>query len=92
LLAVLEDREGAAAAERVAENVALVERAWASGIYILRISALEYLQSMSRVVHETCPEQVHRIREMLEGFDTNNIIVNTTRLETLVSYGGLDLK
>jgi hypothetical protein len=91
LLVVLEDREAADTPELVAENLALVQRAWKSGIYILRIQALDYLRSMSSVVHRACPERISTIREMLQGFETRNIIVNTTLLETLTSYGGLDL-
>ncbi len=90
LLALFEDSYHAADAGNIATNLSLVQQGWNSGIYILRIHALEFLQSMSREVEEKCPQELPRIREILEGFETDNIVENTVRLETLALFGGLE--
>ncbi len=90
LLALFEDYQHAADVENIAANLSLVQQGWNSGIYIVRLHALFLLQSMRRAVDETCPQELPRIRAMLEGFETDDIVVNSTRLETLASYDGLE--
>src|SRR5262249_54979078 len=92
LLTLLEDyRWYADDGGDIATKLSLVQQSWNSGIYILRVRALWLLQSMRQAVEETCPQELPRIRAMLEGFETDNILVNSTLLETLASYGGLEL-
>ena len=91
LLAVLQDRQAAYAPELVAENIELVKTALASDIYILQIDALEFAQSMNSAVRNSSPELIDRVRQMLDGFETENIMINTVRLEALASYDGLEI-
>src|SRR6266540_3879823 len=91
LLALLQDWRCALDAGRIVSNLGLIRQGWNSGIYILRLDAVELLQWMRRPVEEIFPEELAQIREMLESFETDNIVENTVRLETLASYDGLDL-
>jgi hypothetical protein len=91
LLALLQDHEAAAASEYVLTNMELIRRAWASGIYILQVDALEFVQYMGRAVDDADSEKQQDIRSMLESFETDNIVVNTARLEALTSYGGMEI-
>lgn len=65
----------------------LVRRAWRSGIYILRIDALE---SLHGVTVGRSGVATTRIRDMLETFETDNVMENTALLENLSAYGGLE--
>jgi hypothetical protein len=100
MLALFEDLQHGDHSGNVQRNLRLVQKGWESGIYILRVGALELLQSIGRQVEETCPDELPRIREMIERFDPedmapaatlHSVILNTVRLETLASYGGLEL-
>jgi hypothetical protein len=70
----------------------LVQRAWDSNIYVLRIKALHALHMMATQIHETAPERLPRIRQMLEGFDPDNIFVNSSVIDALAAFGGLPLQ
>src|SRR2546425_6838219 len=48
------------------------------------------LQRMSHEVHENAPEELPGIRAMLESFDTNDIMVNTSLVEALAAYDSLE--
>jgi len=91
LTALLSDRESADAPERVEENTALVQRSWDSGIPITRLHGLEFARSMRSAVEKAGPAAVTAMRTLLEGFETKNIFLNTTLLEVLAAYGGLNL-
>lgn len=91
LLALFGDREGVVSTERVSENLDLVQQGWQSGIYIVRIEALNYLRSMRSTIYGACGDQLPRIREMLESLHTDNVMVDSLRLETLACYEGLEL-
>ena len=65
----------------------LVHRGWESGIYILKVNALEFLEWLRPDLSD--PEAL-RIRDLLQTFDTNNIVENTFLHETLTAYGGLE--
>jgi len=91
MLVLFEDLRHCDIPRDVETNLKLIQRGLDSGIYILRISALELLQSMARYVDEIAPQHLTPIRQMLESFETDHIMENTLRLETLASYGGLDL-
>ena len=65
----------------------LVRRAWRSGIYILRLTALDFLRWMPVDLSDAATT---RIRDTLEEFETDRIMENTVLLETLTAYGGLE--
>jgi len=88
--ALLEDLDHPSGSGDIQSNLRLIRQGWHSGINILRISALHALQSMSRRVEETCPEKLPQIREMLKSFDSDDVIINSLRWETLALYGGLE--
>lgn len=86
LLALFQERRGVD--EGDLETVLdLVRRGWESGIYILKIDAVEFLQWMR---HDLSEAGVARICELLRGFETDNIFENTVLLETLSRYGALE--
>jgi hypothetical protein len=91
MLTLFENLHDGSGAGDVGMNLNLVQQGWNTRIYILRISALELLQSMCRQIHENAPEELPRVREMLGSFETDDIGVNTALLEALACYGGLDL-
>lgn len=65
----------------------LVRRAWRSGIYILRLHALDFLRQMPAALSDAATT---RVRDTLEEFETDRIMENTVLLETLTAYGGLE--
>jgi hypothetical protein len=65
----------------------LVQRGWESGIYILKVEALEFVQFMIHVLRDF---EIVRVRELLGGFETDNLLESTVLLETLSSYGAVD--
>lgn len=65
----------------------LLERGWKSAIYNLRIDALQFVQWLR---HDFSTDAIARICDVLRGFQTDNIFVNTVLLETLARYGGLE--
>lgn len=91
LLALLEDRTAAANSDLAEENLNLVRKALESGIYILEVNALEFVQWMNRPVWNARPDLAPVIRKMLDDFEPDNIMTNTVRLEALASYDGLEL-
>lgn len=92
LFALLQDREAAEDPAPVAVNLGLVQQAWESGVSILRMDGLELLQSMNQAIQKTCPEKLLEIREMLQHFDTDDIMVNTIRFETMAAFDALQLE
>lgn len=91
LLTLLQDRRAADDRNKLSENLGLVKQGLESGIYILQAEALELLQLLSGAVHENCPDEIPRIREMINALSRENIVLNTVILETLAFYDGLDL-
>lgn len=91
LAMLLADRTAAYAPEHVEQNMALVRRAWESGIYIQRLHGLEFAQGMRSATGKAGPDAVAAMRAMLESFDTKDPFVNTVLLETLSAYGGLEI-
>ncbi len=86
LLALLQERRtvGDEDLETISD---LVERGWRSAIYILRVDALEFVRWLR---HDFSTDAIARICNLLRGFQTDNIFVNTALLETLARYGGLE--
>lgn len=89
LLMLLEDRANASRSDLVNENLDLIEHALATDIYILQVTALEYLQLMASTICETVPDALPRAKQLLESTDTNNIFINTLVVETLTSFDAL---
>jgi hypothetical protein len=72
-------------------SVDLVQRSWASNIYILRITGLHLLHSLAFRIHEKAPERVPEVQQMLEGFHSDNIFESSSVMEALAAFGGLEL-
>jgi hypothetical protein len=91
LAMLLADRAAAYLLKNIDENMTLIRGAWESRIYIQRINALEFARAMRPAIDEAGPDANAAMRRMLEGFQTNNLFVNTVLLETLSAYGGLNI-
>jgi hypothetical protein len=89
LLTLLDHHEYGSSPEEIGISLDLVEKAFRSGIYILRVNGIDHLEWLRSAVDHSCPQEVPRIRTMLESLDTDNIMENTARVEALVAYGGL---
>ncbi len=86
LLALFQDKK--ACSEGDLETILdLVQRAWKSGIYILRVDALDYLRSRPADLSDAATT---RIRDTLDAFETDDLMENTVLLEALAAYGGLE--
>ena len=86
LLALFQDRRGFCK-DDLETILDLVRRGWESGIYILRVDALEFLQWMRRGFSDAA---IARICDMLHSFETDNIFENTSLLDALTTYDGLE--
>jgi hypothetical protein len=69
----------------------LVQRGLESGIGIIELDSIDLLHSMRREMDAASKEQMERAIQLLQGFETNDIMLNSLRLEVLASYGGLEL-
>jgi hypothetical protein len=69
----------------------LVRRGLESGIGIIQLGSIDLLQSMRREMDDAGEIKMQEVRELLEGFETKDIMMNSLRLEVLASYGGLEL-
>ena len=85
LLALFEHRQRSTAFD-LETILDLVRRGWESEIYILKVKALEFLDSLRP---ELSDGAALLIRDMLQTFETNDILESTFLLETLTAYGGL---
>jgi hypothetical protein len=70
--------------------LALVEAAWESKIYHLRLEAMHLLHCIRRFLEEKHPEKVEEIRDFLGDLETKNFFLNASLLEAQVSYGALE--
>ena len=86
LLALFQDRRGFCK-DDLETILALVRRGWESGIYILRVDALEFLQWMRQGSSDAA---IARICDMLHSFETDDLFENTCLLDALTTYGGLE--
>ena len=68
MLTLFEDLHHGHVAGDIGMNLNLVQQGWNTGIYILRITVLELLQSICHLIHETATEELPRVREMLSRF------------------------
>jgi hypothetical protein len=69
----------------------LVQRGLESGIDVIKLDSIDLLHSMRREMDNASEDQMQRARGLLEGIETNNIMLNSLKLEVLASYGGLEL-
>jgi hypothetical protein len=71
-------------------KIKLAQDAWNTGIYHLRLASTDLLQSLHREAEEDGPQRLDQIRNVLEGFETNNVLVNSLRMEVLATYEGFE--
>ena len=75
----------------LALKLELVQRGLESGIDVIKMDSIDLLHSMRREMDDASEEQMQRARDLLKGVETNNIMLNSLKLEVLASYGGLEL-
>jgi hypothetical protein len=68
----------------------LAQRAWDTGIDWLRMEAVRMLNFLHHRAVTLGEDQIARIREVLQGFETKDVLVNTEVLEALAGYEGFD--
>jgi Nuclease-related domain len=71
-------------------KIELAQAAWDTGIYHLRLAGMDLIHSMHHEAEEEGPQRLEQIRAVLEGFETNNVFVNSMRMEVLASYEGFE--
>jgi hypothetical protein len=88
--ALLMDLQRDSAALEVNEIIDLAQTAWDTGIGWLRTEAVQMLNFLHRRASTLGDEEVARIRKILQGFETKDILVNTEILEALAGYDGFE--
>jgi hypothetical protein len=68
----------------------LGRRAWNTGVGWLRMEGVRTLSHLHFCPSELGPNQVIRVRELLQSFESNDLIVNTEVVEGLAAYGGFE--
>jgi hypothetical protein len=68
----------------------LAERGWKTGVGWLRMEAVRLLRSLRQSASKLGESSVDRIRTLLQGFETKDILVNTELLEALAAYDGFE--
>jgi hypothetical protein len=68
----------------------LAQIAWNAGIGWLRTEAVRMLNFLHLRASTLGEEQIAKIRELLQGFETRDIFINTEILEALAGYGGFE--
>jgi len=71
-------------------KIELAQAAWDTGIYHLRLAGTDLIHSMHREAEQEGPQRLEQIRAVLEGFETNNMFVNSLRMEVLATYEGFE--
>lgn len=75
----------------LADILAIARQAWDTNAYIIRLEALELLQSNARVIRERGPEAEAAVVNLLETFDVSkNILLSTQWLETRSCFAGFE--
>jgi hypothetical protein len=90
MLALLEDAQRGEGKLDLRRVLTLAKQGCESDVYMLKVDGLELLQRISREVQERAPEELPAIRALLESFDNNNIMLNTSILEALAAYEFLE--
>lgn len=88
MLTLIGDLEHYEGAHDVDSSLNLVRQAWDTGIYIIRTESMHLLQSMRRQIRAT--EELQLVHRLLQGFETDNMFVNTVLFETMALYGCLE--
>lgn len=68
----------------------LAQRAWNTGIGWLRTEAVRMLNFLHYRASTLGEEQIARVKELLQSFETKDILVNTEILEALAAYDGFE--
>jgi hypothetical protein len=88
--ALLIDLQSDSSGLELDEVLDLVQIAWNTGIGWMRTEAVRILYFLHRRASTLGEEQVAKIRELLQGFQTNDVLVNTEILEALAGYDGFE--
>ena len=72
------------------ELIDLAQRAWDTGISWLRMEGVRMLTFLHHRASTLGEDQIVRIREVLQGFETKDVLVNTEILEALAGYEGFE--
>ena len=70
--------------------VDLGQRAWNTGIGWLRMEGVRMLSYLHFRSSRLGPNQVAQVRELLQSFETNDLLVNTEIIEALAAYDGFE--
>jgi hypothetical protein len=70
--------------------VDLGQSAWDTGIGWLRMEGVRMLSHLHFRSSELGPNQVAQVRELLQSFETNDLVVNTVIIEALAGYDGFE--
>lgn len=68
----------------------LGQRAWRTGIGWLRMEGIRMLSYLHFRSSKLGPNHVGQVRELLQSFDTNDLLVNTEIVEALAAYDGFE--
>jgi len=68
----------------------LADSGWKTGVGLLRMEAVQLLSSLHQRASALGQDSVGKIRTLLQGFETKDILVNTELLEALAAYDGFD--
>ena len=68
----------------------LADRGWKTGVGWLRMEAVRLLRYLHHRASTLGEDYVGKIRTLLQGFETKDILLNTDLLETLAAYDGFD--
>jgi hypothetical protein len=72
------------------EVLELVQKAWTSRVGWLRMEAVRVLTFLHRRASTLGEQQVSDIRELLQSFETKDVLLNTEILEALAGYDGFE--
>lgn len=70
--------------------VDLGQRAWKTGIGWLRMEGVRMLSHLHFRSSELGPNEAAQVRELLQSFETRDLLVNTEIIEGLAAYGGFE--
>ena len=68
----------------------LGQRAWNTGIGWLRMEGVRMLSYLHFRSSKLGPNQIAQVRALLQGFETNDLLVNTEIIEALAAYDGFE--
>lgn len=74
----------------VAEDLRLVKYAWDTGVYSLRVAAMQFIEQKAHAVHTRYEDQLADVRELLTSLETENVFESTALVDALSAYDALD--